>query len=596
MAESNVKNNKEKPRNITIYGLISFYGTERAKKCATYLYKTLPKLYGKPSINVYYDYEWKEVVKQLQEEYGKKYRRLRYLKHPVIIFFNDNYIGDHRAIIHYVIVEHGVLPDLPFPNLFPDFTDLLPKDDLKKYVYFDLRVGDWDDYVVGKMVFELHDDLVPETCKFFADLCKSSHDRAYGTNEEKWKYSYLGSTIHRISGTSFIQGGKITGCSFRVKDENFKVKHSHRGVLSLCNQGGNNSTSEFCISLKENKWLDGEIIAFGQLIFGEAILTAIQDIPTYYERPLKDIIIVGCGIIPNYTERLDHGFISEIEKQKEFINKDVENLRKRRIEDLEKFGQKIKSFIKLNEAEKSVQFVYLEDPSELLLDFTMPQVPDETLNEYLEENLYEEYVSEGEDRPEELTVELVIKKRRAKNVVKLSNMMFSFLECIVDNMDYAEIDEKSEPLDYLPRREIRDAADVREAPSGDLIEERFDRGLYSVPDTIRKLLVDTFEQLTPSQLKMIGQEARDLLAKAGVEDNTLRITGCESVISGMVIALIGIITLKGGKGAVQEALKEIYEDSVKVLQQKGPDLVKSILYSKLEATIMEPKSDDTSES
>ncbi|XP_014294158.1 uncharacterized protein [Halyomorpha halys] len=594
MMEIQNKRNKVKPRNITIYGLISFYGTERANKCATFLHKTLPKLYSKPIINLYYDYEWTEVVKALQEEYGSKYRRLLHLKHPVIIFFNDRYIGDHRAIIHYVIVEHRALPDLPFPNLFPDFTDLLPKDDLKTYVYLDLRVGDWEDYVVGKMVFELHADYVPETCKFFADLCKPFHDRAYGTNEEKFKYSYLGSTIHRISGTSFIQGGKIPGCSFHVKDENFNIRHSNRGVLSLCNEGGNNSTTEFCISLKENKWLDGQLIAFGQLIFGEPILAAIEEIPSYYERPLKDIIIVGCGVIPNYKERLDHGFISEIEKQKELINKEVEDLRRSRLEDVKIFEEKIKLFLETSEKEKSVEFIYLESPSDFRFDFLPPSVPDETLSEYLEEDLLEEYTPE-EYKPEELTLELVMKKRRAKNVVNLTNMMSLFLDLIVDNMDYAERGEKLEPLDYIPRKDIRDAVDVREIPSKELVAERFHSGMYSMPETIRKLLVTTFQKLTPSQLKMIGQETRDLLTRAGVDESTVKITGSESIISGVVFALVNVLEMKEGKNKIHDALNEIYDDSIKLLQQMGPDVVRSMRMPKLVQENVEPKSDDTSE-
>lgn len=575
-------------RNITIHGLKSFYGCERAKKCANYLYTTLPHLYKKPTVNVYYDYEWAEVVERLVLQYGSKYRKLKYLKHPVIIFFNDKYIGDHRAIIHYVIMQHKVLPDLPYPNLFPDFTDLLPKNRHKDYVYFDVRVGGLDDYVVGKMVFELHTDLVPKTCNYFKNLCVPTRDRGYGENEQMWKFSYLGSTIHRICGTSFIQGGKIEGYSLRVKDENYLVKHCRRGVISMCNEGNNNSTTEFCICLKENQWLDDRVVAFGQLIFGEPILTAIQEVPEYYHTPLKDIIIVGCGVIPGYEEREDYRFRSGIEKQMEWINTHVEKLRMKRIKGIEAFEQKVKSFLKMRETEKSVECIYREDENVTAVqDMSgslegqdkQTEVPSALLEKKFKLGGKEEHYLKL-PKTSDFTLEELMRKKRKSNDLGLINLMSKFIDSIVENIDFANSSDQIDPLNYIPKKVIRDEVDLREVPSDELLESRFKAGLYSMPKSIRRLLVETFENLTPSQLKLIGYESREILKSAGVPDSTQSVIGSEDIISGLLMCVVSVADLisePGTPGDLEAVVAEIRQDTVQVLKQVGPEMMRNMV-------------------
>lgn len=102
------------------------------------------------------------------------------------------------------------------------------------------------------------------------------------------------------------QGGDITkgngtgGVSIygnKFNDENLKLPHTKKGLLSMANAGPDSNGSQFFITFAPAPWLDGKHVVFGELIEGDNVLSQIEEAGSRDGAPKTEVKITDCGEI-----------------------------------------------------------------------------------------------------------------------------------------------------------------------------------------------------------------------------------------------------------------------------------------------------------
>ena len=167
-------------------------------------------------------------------------------------------------------------------------------------VFFDISIGGKP---AGRIEIGLFGETVPITAGNYLHLCLCDSGVGKRTGAP---LCYKGTPFHRIIPRFMNQGGdfsnkngsggeSIYGGSFN--DENFEVKHSGPGYISMANAGPNTNGSQFFITTVETPWLDGHHVVFGKVTKGMEVVKAIEAVGTQSGRPKEKVIIEECGEI-----------------------------------------------------------------------------------------------------------------------------------------------------------------------------------------------------------------------------------------------------------------------------------------------------------
>lgn len=167
-------------------------------------------------------------------------------------------------------------------------------------VFFDLTV---DDKPVGRIVMELFADTTPRTAENFRAICTGEK----GIGKSGKPLYYKGSCFHFVSPRLMLCGGDITagdgsgGESIygeRFEDENYIMKHTGPGVLSMANRGPDTNDSQFMICMVKCMGLDDVHVVFGQVVDGLDLINSImKEVETHSGKPSKTVLIADCGQI-----------------------------------------------------------------------------------------------------------------------------------------------------------------------------------------------------------------------------------------------------------------------------------------------------------
>ncbi|MFF3248249.1 peptidylprolyl isomerase [Streptomyces sp. NPDC002870] len=159
-------------------------------------------------------------------------------------------------------------------------------------VFFDITINDQP---AGRIVFQLFDDVVPKTARNFRELATGEHG-----------YGYEGSSFHRVIPDFMLQGGDFTagngtgGKSIygeKFADENFQLKHTRPGQLSMANAGPNTNGSQFFITTIVTDWLDNKHVVFGEVVEGMDLVKQIEGLGSRSGAPKAKITIAKSGVV-----------------------------------------------------------------------------------------------------------------------------------------------------------------------------------------------------------------------------------------------------------------------------------------------------------
>lgn len=97
-------------------------------------------------------------------------------------------------------------------------------------------------------------------------------------------------TNHNGTGGKSIYGEKFA-------DENFTLKHTGPGALSMANAGPNTNGSQFFLTTVKTSWLDGKHVVFGNVVEGMDVVKKLESYGSQSGKTSRKIVVADSGAL-----------------------------------------------------------------------------------------------------------------------------------------------------------------------------------------------------------------------------------------------------------------------------------------------------------